>query len=115
VSERTRKSDDGRRGEPEAQLRAKYHDYCSAQVADTLLLLTPDEIFVLAQTAARESGEEQKLSYGRAVQLATETVSRKLALPSYESWLEDYRADPHRYERYLMGLWESDVASESQS
>lgn len=109
MSERTRKSDGGRRGEPEAQLRAKYHDYCSAQVADTLLLLTPDEIFVLAQNAARESGEEQQLSYGRAVQLATETVSRKLALPSFESWLEDYRANPDRYERYLMGLWQSDV------
>lgn len=114
MSERTSKSDSGSRGEPEAQLRAKYHDYCSAQVADTLLLLTPDEIFVLAQTAARESGEEQKLSYDRAVQLATETVSRKLALPSFETWLEHYRADPDRYERYLMGLWESDVASESQ-
>ncbi len=115
MSERTRKNEAGGQGEPEEQLRAKYHDYCSAQVADTLLLLTPDEIFVLAQTAARESGEEQQLSYGRAVQLATQTVSRTLGLPTFERWLEDYRADPGRYERYLMGLWESDVKPEPRS
>ncbi len=39
--------------EPEKVLRAKYLDYCSAQVADILLLLSPDEMYVLAQDAAR--------------------------------------------------------------
>ena len=41
-----------RENEPEEVLRAKYLDYCSAQVADILLLLSPDEMFVLAQDAA---------------------------------------------------------------
>ena len=42
--------------EPEEVLRAKYLDFCSAQVADILLLLSPDEMFVLAQDASREAG-----------------------------------------------------------
>lgn len=95
--------------ESEAVLRAKYHDYCSAQVADTLLLLSPDEIFVLARDAAEAAGAEAELSYDRAVQLATATVFRKLALPPFEAWLADYRANPKRYARYFMGLWESEI------
>jgi len=102
-------------GEAEAVLRAKYHDYCSAQVADTLLLLTPDEIFVMAEDAARDTGAQAALSYDRAVRLATATVSRRLALPPFEAWLADYQAHPDRYERYLMGLWKSDVAREGNA
>lgn len=97
------------RGEPEVVLRAKYHDYCSAQVADTLLLLSPDEIFVMAQEEAEASGVEAELSYDRAVQLATARVFHQLALPSFETWLADYRAHPDRYARYFMGLWQSEA------
>jgi hypothetical protein len=90
-------------------LRAKYLDYCSAQVADILLLLSPDEMFVLAQDAAREAGVVGELRYDQIVDLATGRVSRKLALPPFEVWVKDYQADPHRYEDYLMGLWETEV------
>ena len=90
----------------EAVLKAKYLDYCSAQVADILLLLSPDEMFVLAQDAAREAGVTGDLGYERIVDLATGRVSRKLALPPFEVWVRDYQADPDRYEEYLMGLWE---------
>ena len=95
--------------EPEAVLRAKYLDYCSAQVADILLLLSPDEMFVLAQDAAREAGVTGDLGYQEIVDLATGRVSRKLALPPFEVWVRDYQADPDRYEEYLMGLWESEL------
>lgn len=98
-----RKGDD-----PEEVLRAKYLDYCSAQVADILLLLSPDEMFVLAQDAARESGVSGDLGYEDIVSLATERVSRKLALPTFEAWVLDYRRYPERYDQYLMGFWEED-------
>lgn len=98
-----------RGGEPEAVLRAKYLDYCSAQVADVLLLLSPDEMFVLAEDAAREAGVSGDLGYDQIVSLATGRVSRKLALPPFDVWVVDYRADPGRYDAYLMGLWESDL------
>jgi hypothetical protein len=95
--------------EPEAVLRAKYLDYCSAQVAEILLLLSPDEMYVLAQDAAREAGVSGSMGYDQIVKLATGRVSRKLALPPFEVWARNYRADPGRYEEYLLGLWESEV------
>jgi len=97
--------------ESEAVLRAKYLDYCSAQVADILLLLSPDEMFVLAQDAAREAGVALDLSYDQIVELATGRVSRKLALPDFETWVREYEEDPERFEQLLMGLWESDDPS----
>jgi len=97
-----------RGAEPEGVLRAKYLDYCSARVADILLLLSPDEMFVLAQDAAREAGVSGGMGYGEMVGLATGRVSRKLALPPFEVWIRDYEANPDRYEEYLMGLWESE-------
>lgn len=99
----------GRRGaESEAVLRAKYLDYCSAQVAEILLLLSPDEIYLLARDAARESGRSEDLTYEESVRLATERISRKLALPPFEVWAEDYRSHPELYDEFLLGLWEGD-------
>lgn len=105
---------DGRDSEPESVLRAKYLDYCSAQVAEILLLLTPDEMFVLAQDAAREAGVSGDLGYDRIVDLATGRVSRKMALPPFDVWVEDYRSDPDRYEEYLMGLWKSEQSGAAE-
>jgi hypothetical protein len=100
----------GRKGkEAERILKAKYFDYCSAQVADILLLLTPDEMFVLAEDAARDSGRSGDLGYEEIVTLATERVSTKLALPSFEAWALDYQDNPDRYDQYLMGFWESEL------
>jgi hypothetical protein len=95
--------------EAEGILRAKYLDYCSAQVAEILLLLSPDEMYVLAQDAARDAGNSGELGYARMVILAMERVSSKLALPPFDVWSRDYQAHPHRYEEYLMGLWESEL------
>jgi len=96
-------------GDPELVLRAKYLDYCSAQVADVLLLLSPDEMYVLAEDAAREAGLSAELGYDQIVRLATERISKKLALPPFDVWLRDYQAYPERYEQYFMGLWESEL------
>jgi hypothetical protein len=98
-----------RREESEEVLSAKYLDYCSAQVSDILLLLSPDEMYVLAQDAAASAELPGELSYDQIVQLATERLSEKLSLPPFEVWLEDYRANPDSYDRHMIGLWESDV------
>ena len=95
--------------EPPDVLRAKYVDYCSAQVADLLLYLSPDEIYLLAQRAYREEGADEELTYVQMVRIATDWLSRKISLPPFDMWLEDYRAHPGRYEEYFLGLWESDV------
>lgn len=94
--------------EPHGVLHAKYLDYCSAQVADLLLYLSPDEIYLLAHRAHREAGGEGELTYVEMVRIATDWLSAKIALPPFEMWLEDYRAHPDRYEDYLMGLWKSE-------
>lgn len=96
---------------PEEILKAKYLDFCSAQVADILLLLSPDEMFVLAQDAAGEAGMTGELGYEQIVTLATERVSRKLALPPFDVWARDYEEDPERYDQYLMGFWETEPPS----
>ncbi len=97
--------------EPREVLRAKYLDYCSAEMADLLLYLSADEIYLLAQRAHRERGGPGDISYVEMVRIATDWLSRRVALPPFDIWAEDYRAHPHLYEEYFMGLWESDSAS----
>ncbi|MDZ7780910.1 MAG: hypothetical protein U5R14_13395 [Gemmatimonadota bacterium] len=96
-------------GEPLGVLRAKYLDYCSAQVADLLVYLSPDEIYMIAHRAGAEDGREGGLGYAEMVRVATDWLSRRVALPPFEVWVEDYAAHPERYDEYLMGLWKSDV------
>jgi len=105
-----------RRGSEESieVMRGKYLDYCSAQVADLLLYLSPDEIYLLAQRAHREQGGTGALTYVEMVQLATDWLSLKVQLPPFEVWLTDYREHPEAYEEYLLGLWEGDSRSESE-
>jgi hypothetical protein len=43
------------------------------------------------------------------VRVATDWLSRRIALPPFEVWLEDYRAHPDRYEEYFMGFWQGDA------
>jgi hypothetical protein len=86
-SEENQPAEGSKGSTPEEILKAKYLDFCSAQVADILLLLSPDEMFVLAQDAAREAGMTGELGYEQIVTLATERVSRKLALPPFDIWL----------------------------
>jgi len=97
----------------EPVLRAKYLDYCSARVADLLLRLTADEMYLLAQEAAGEldADDSESLSYTEIVRLATDRMARKLSLPDYRNWVRAYRSDPEAFDRELLGLWESDIGS----
>ena len=92
-------------------LRAKYYDYCSARVADVLLGMSPDQIYVVSQEAARARGLDGELGYERMVRFATEHISRQLGLPTFADWCESYRSDPESIERRLLGLWESEGRS----
>ena len=73
---------EGKKGseEPLQVLRAKYHDYCSAQVADLLVLMSPDEIYLLAHRAYREEGGEGDISYVEMMRVATDWLGRRIAL-----------------------------------
>lgn len=104
-------------GPTDRVLRAKYLDYCSARVAEMLLQLTADEMYVLAQDAAkeREAEDAEPLSYTKMVQLATNRISRKLSLPDFSTWVEAYERDPQRYEKEMLGLWETDVKTSDRS
>lgn len=105
--------DKGERGgdpaEDEAVLRAKYLDYCSARVAEVLLGLSADEIYLLAEDAARESGVDAVPpgSYEQGVRLATEHLYRNLPIPPFDTWVVAYREDPDRFDREMLGLWRS--------
>lgn len=94
--------------EPVEVLRAKYYDFCSARIADVLLELSPDEIYVLAEEAALTRPVRGDLDYDRLVRLATEGVSGKLGLPSFEEWREQYLADPQSMDPSLLGLWRTE-------
>lgn len=98
----------------ERVLRAKYLDWCSAQVADHFLALSPAEIYELAERAARgdASGRPSSLAvdpesstWRSLVERVTEVLWHQLDLPSFETWLEQYRADPAVIEAELLGLW----------
>ena len=93
----------------ERVIRAKYLDYCSSRIAEHLLLLSPDEIYVLAQEALRAGGQKSEPSHEQMVRLATEGVARRLTLPPFETWADEYKRDPARYDDQLMGLWESEL------
>lgn len=96
-------------------LRAKYHDYCSAQVADLLVYMSPDEIYLLAHRAHREDGRKGDVSYAEMVRVATEWLAKRVALPPFEVWVEDYRAHPEQYEEYFMGLWRDELDARSDA
>ncbi len=89
-------------------LRGKYRDYCSACVADALLSLSPDQIYTLSRS---ESGAVDRLgsaSYNDAIRLAEEKIRDKLKLPDFQTWVEQYKKDPDRFDPHLIGLWESE-------
>ena len=89
-------------------LRAKYRDYCSARVADALLAMSAEEIYVLAQSEARARGQLEPETYRDKVSLATGKIRDRLNLPEYDEWVSRYREDPQAFEPFLMGFWESE-------
>ena len=99
-------------------LRAKYLDWCSAQVADHFLALSPDEIFELAERASQEGvaapdrvagalleAPDELSSYRAVVERVTEVLTRQLELPTFDEWMELYRRNRESVEARLLGFW----------
>lgn len=88
-------------------LRAKYLDFCSARVAEALVQLPADEIYLLAREASPDSpeGASPAPTFAAMVRLATARLSRTLGLPSYSEFVRRYRANPEEFESELIGLW----------
>ena len=104
-------------------LRSKYHDWCSARVADRFVELTPEEIYELAHGGGAGDGARmrgmpeasasfdadafslEETSYTDLVRRVTEALTTSLALPSFETWSEGYRQDPEKYDREMLGFW----------
>ena len=99
-------------------LRAKYLDWCSAQVADHFLALSPDEIFELAERSSREDvpteerpaspvqpDTDELSSYRGVVERVTEVLTQQLDLPTFAEWVELYRSNPGAVEARLLGFW----------
>ncbi|HEX6587697.1 MAG TPA: hypothetical protein VF039_01640 [Longimicrobiales bacterium] len=101
-------------------LRSKYHDWCSARVADRFVELSPEEIYELASGATDSATDQQSrmasasggagavslsAGYSEMVRRVTEVLAKGMDLPTFEAWLESYRRDPARYEREMLGFW----------
>jgi hypothetical protein len=102
----------------ERVLRAKYFDWCSAQVADRFLALSPDEIYALAN-AASEGGalpqvssvqelasvEVPGLTFRTMVERVTEILAAQIGLPSFDQWAAAYAESPEHFDAELLGFW----------
>ena len=99
-------------------LRAKYLDWCSAQVADHFLALSPDEIFELAERSSQSdaavlqrpdpssiSDVDEVSAYRAVVERVTEVLTHQLDLPTFDEWLELFRKNPGAVEARLIGFW----------
>jgi hypothetical protein len=102
------------------ELRAKYLDWCSAQVADHFLAMSPDEIFEIAERAAQSDAEvggrplsasedgmdaDGLTSYRRMVERVTGVLTDQIDLPGFDEWLDLYRNRPAEVEEQLLGFW----------
>ena len=67
-----------RTAEADSVLRAKYLDYCSARIAEHLLSLSPDEIYLLAEEARGAEESRGEPLYEHMVRLATARISPPL-------------------------------------
>lgn len=94
-------------------LRAKYVDFCSAQLTEVFLSLSDERIYDLVEEAAREEDlEPGSLGFRAMVRLVTRRLRTSVPLPDFGTWRQDYEADPERYDRYLLGLWRELAASQ---
>jgi hypothetical protein len=89
----------------EAELRAKYLEYCSARLSEVFLSLSDEHTYQILEEAAREKGEDLA-SLGFQGKLRA-----SVPLPDFAGWAEEYRRHPERFEPMLLGLWKQAVES----
>lgn len=87
-------------------LKAKYIEFCSAQLTEVFLSLSDERIYDLVEEAAKDEDlEPGSLGFRAMVQLVTRRLRNSVPLPDFRTWSKDYEADPERYDRYLLGMW----------
>ncbi len=87
-------------------LRAKYADFCSAQLTEVFLSLSDERIYEIVEEEAKSQDlNPGKLGFRAMVRLATKRLRESVPLPDFETWRRDYEAAPERYDEYLLGLW----------
>jgi hypothetical protein len=100
-------------GETDPVLRAKYVDFCSAQLTEVFLSLSDERIYELVHEAAHAAGTDPgALGFTAMVRLATQELRKSVPLPDFATWSREYREDPERFEAQLLGLWEELVAED---
>lgn len=87
-------------------LRAKYADFCSAQLTEVFLSLSDERIYDMVEEEAKiQKLDPGNFGFRKMVQLATNRLRDSVPLPDFKTWRKDYEAAPERYEKYLLGLW----------
>ncbi len=100
--------------QPEAnELRTRYTDWCSARIAEHLMGLSPEEVFLLSERGTRSDAtpapDEASGSfalhsrYSRAEQ-SIRAAYEELGLPTFEDWLAAYEANPARFDADILGF-----------
>lgn len=87
-------------------LRSRYYDWCSAQIAEYLLQLPAGEVQPLLEAGC--DGPLDRIDFLTSTHPLAERLIRtayhQLSLPPFEAWAEAYRVHPERYERELLGI-----------
>ena len=109
------RSEEPDRSEPvDPVLRAKYVDFCSAQLTEVFLSLSDERIYDLVEEAARAADlHPGSLGFKAMVRLVTQKLRDSVPLPDFHVWSQEYRANPERYDVYLMGLWEESLPGDA--
>lgn len=110
-------------------MRALYHDWCTAHLAERFLRLTPGEVYELAEEAARRRADETAAAGGAPIPPAAAAsgqdalsgtagrgayrevvgsvaglLRERMGLPSFEAWAAAYEADPAAFDREILGF-----------
>ena len=97
----------------DAELRAKYLEYCSARLSEVFLSLSDEHTYRILEEAAGEAGEDlASLGFQSKMRLVTGKLRTSVPLPEFAAWAEEYRRHPERFEPMLLGLWKEAVRSD---
>ncbi len=97
----------------EIELRTRYTDWCSARIAEHLLALSPEEVFLLSERSAQggtpptpdeASGAFSFHSRYSRAERSIRAAYEELGLPAFESWAVEYARDPARFDRDILGF-----------
>jgi hypothetical protein len=99
-------------GESSAEsLRTRYYDWCSAKIAEQFLKLSSEEVWRRADRLRGVSsgggdveGSEPMVPAENfeVVRVLAQQLASELGLPAFDEWVEQYRADPRRFEREIL-------------